>query len=152
MRMQPPDDAYDARIRASFARQAFMTTLGARIVRVEPGHVVLELPFSAALTQQHGTLHAGATTAVVDSACGYAALTLMPTSADVVSVEFKVNLLAPGKGARFRAMGRVLRAGKTLTVCQGELVALQVGDTDDSPGVVVAVMQATMMAVAPRPA
>jgi acyl-coenzyme A thioesterase PaaI-like protein len=67
-------------------------------------------------------------------------------------VEFKVNLLAPGKGARFRAMGRVLRAGKTLTVCQGELVALQVGDTDDSPGVVVAVMQATMMAVAPRPA
>ncbi|HEU0077621.1 MAG TPA: PaaI family thioesterase [Longimicrobiaceae bacterium] len=146
-RFHPRDPDYDARVRASFARQAFMATLGARLAAVEPGRVEIELPFRADLAQQHGFLHAGAATAVVDSACGYAALTLMPPAAAVLSVEFKVNLLAPGAGARFRAVGRVVRAGRTLTVCSGELVALR--DEPDG-GVVVAMMQATMIAVRER--
>ncbi len=151
MRFQPQDPGYDARVRASFARQAFMATLGARLAAVEPGRVVVELPFRAELGQQHGFLHAGAATAVVDSACGYAALTLMPPGSAVLSVEFKVNLLAPGAGARFRAVGRVVRAGRTLTVCSGELVALPDGaDAGADDGVVVALMQATMMAVRER--
>jgi uncharacterized protein (TIGR00369 family) len=151
VRFHPEDPAYDARVRASFARQAFMTTLGAQLVTIEPGRVVIELPFRADLAQQHGFLHAGAATAVVDSACGYAALTLMPPAAAVLSVEFKVNLLAPGAGARFRAMGRVIRAGRTLTVCSGELIAVREGaDAEGDPGLVVALMQATMMAVRER--
>ena len=151
VRFHPQDPDYDARVRASFARQAFMTTLGAQLVTIEPGYVVIELPFRAELAQQHGFLHAGAVTAVVDSACGYAALTLMPPTAAVLSVEFKVNLLAPGAGARFRAVGRVIRAGRTLTVCSGELIAVREGpDARVDSGEVVALMQATMMAVRER--
>lgn len=146
----PRDPNFDARVRASFARQAFMATLGARLASVAPGEVVIELPFRPELTQQHGFLHAGAVTSVVDSACGYAALTLMPADAAVLSVEFKVNLLAPAAGARFRAVGHVVRSGRTLTVCRGELRA----DSDEPGGVdggtVIAVMQGTMMAVRDR--
>lgn len=122
-----------------------MHTLGATLESVAPGECVIALPFDARLAQQHGSLHAGAMAAAVDSACGYAALSLMEPGAEVVSVEFKVNLLAPGIGARFRAAGRVVRAGRTLTVCAGELVAEQDGETH-----VVALMQATMMAVRGR--
>jgi uncharacterized protein (TIGR00369 family) len=151
VRFHPQDPDYDARVRGSFARQAFMTTLGAHLVAIEPGHVIIELPFRADLAQQHGFLHAGAVTAVVDSACGYAALTLMPPTAAVLSVEFKVNLLAPGAGTRFRAVGRVIRAGRTLTVCSGELIAVPEGpDAKVDSGEVVALMQATMMAVRER--
>ncbi|HVE80490.1 MAG TPA: PaaI family thioesterase [Gemmatimonadaceae bacterium] len=124
-----------------------MATLGARLERVAPGEVVIGLPFDAALTQQHGFLHAGAVTAAVDSACGYAALTLMAPKAGVLSVEFKVNLLAPAAAEHFRAVGRVLRAGRTLSICTGELRAVQPGGE-----IVVAVMQATMMTVRDRPA
>src|SRR5689334_3162536 len=112
----PRDPDFAQRVRESFGRQAAMATLGATLVQVEPGEVVLELPFRPDLTQQHGFLHAGVLTSVMDSACSYAALTLMEPGAAVLSVEFKVNLLAPARGDRFRAIGRVLRAGRTVTV------------------------------------
>ena len=143
MRFQPRDPDFDRRVRASFARQAAMYTLGAALERVAPGEVELSLPFRADLTQQHGFLHAGIVTAVVDSACGYAALTLMEPGAAVLSVEFKVQLLAPARGTAFRAVGRVVRAGRTLTVVAGELRA------DD--GDAVALLNGTMMAVRDRP-
>lgn len=139
------DPQYEQRVRESFARQPFMATLGASLVRVEPGEVLIAVPFSATLTQQHGFLHAGVVTAVMDSACGYAALTLMEPRAGVMSVEFKVNLLAPAAANRFIAVGRVVRAGRTLTVCHGELRAVQ-----DESEVLVAVLQGTMMAVRDR--
>jgi uncharacterized protein (TIGR00369 family) len=135
-----------ARVRASFDRQLFMRTLGVTLLSVAPGEVVLELPFTESLTQQHGFLHAGAVSAVVDSACGYAALSLMPADAGVLSIEFKLNMLAPAAGDRFRAIGRVVRSGRTITVCSGELVAFR-GDASTQ----VALMQATMMAVRGRP-
>lgn len=142
----PRDPDFESRVRASFGRQRFMATLGATLDRVELGTVVIRLPFDERLTQQHGSLHAGAITSVVDSACGYAALTLMEPGAGVVSVEFKVNLLAPGVGRELIATGTVVRAGRTLTVCSGEAVALK----DDGSSVVIAVMQATMMSVQGR--
>ena len=117
-----------------------MATLGASLVSVVAGEVVVELSHREDLVQQNGFLHAGVTTAVVDSACGYAALTMMPEGADVLSVEFKVNLLAPAAGSRFRAVGRVVKAGRTLTVCQGEMIAQDSGKT-------VALMTATMIVV-----
>ena len=123
-----------------------MQTIGARIVRVDPGEVELELPFRDDLTQQHGFLHAGIVTALVDSACGYAALSLMDREAAVLSVEYKVNLLAPAVGERMRAVGRVIKSGRTLVVCTGEVIAVA-GDSES----VVTVMQATMMAVRDRP-
>jgi uncharacterized protein (TIGR00369 family) len=129
-------------VRDSFARQTFLRLLGAEATVVEPGHVVIELPFRDDLCQQNGLVHAGVLTSVADSACGYAALTMMPAGNDVLSVEFKVNLLAPGRGDRFRADARVVRAGRTLTVCQAEVVASSVGADD----VTVALMQATMIA------
>ena len=134
-----------ARIRSSFDRQALMRTMGVSLVSVAPGEVVLELPFAEALTQQHGFLHAGAIAAVADSACGYAALSLMPADAAVLSIEFKVNLLAPAAGERFRATGRVVRAGRTITVCTAEVAALRGTESR-----VVALMQGTMMAVRDR--
>jgi uncharacterized protein (TIGR00369 family) len=143
--MQPKDAEFEQRVRASFAKQAFMATIGARLASVKPGEVVIELPFRADLVQQHGFLHAGVVTAVVDSACGYAALSLMPAGAAVLSVEFKVNLLKPAAGATFRAVGKVIRAGQTLTVCTGELEAA------GKERAVVAIMQATMMTVRDRP-
>src|SRR3569832_2240985 len=111
------DPQMAARVRESFGRQTFMTTLGAVMTEVERGRVTIELPARADLCQQHGFLHAGAVTSIADSACGYAALTLMSADAAVLSVEFKVNLLAPAVGERMRATGRGLRAGRTLTVC-----------------------------------
>lgn len=111
------DPDYETRVRASFAAQAFMTTLGARLERIAPGEVVISMPYRADLTQQHGYLHAGAITTIGDSACGYAALTLMEPGSGVLSVEFKVNLVAPARGSLFTARARVLRAGRTLTAC-----------------------------------
>src|SRR5689334_14579650 len=104
----PQDPAYESRVRASFERQTFMATLGARLARVEPGEVDIELSPRADLVQQHGFLHAGVLASIADSACGYAALSLMPPGAAVLSIEFKVNLLSPGKGDRFVARGRVI--------------------------------------------
>lgn len=100
-----------------------MRLLGASLARVAPGEVDVELPFRDDLVQQHGYLHAGVTTAIADSACGYAALTLMPADTAVLSVEYKVNMLSPARGRRFLARGRVLKSGRTVTVVRGEVLA-----------------------------
>jgi len=142
----PQDPAFAARVRASFSRQAVMATLGATLESVEPGAVQIRLPFRADLTQQHGFLHAGVMTAVVDSACGYAALSLMPPGAGVLSIEFKVNLLAPGEGEAVVARGRVLRPGRTIMVAAGDVFALKGGAER-----LVATMLATLMVVRDRP-
>ena len=139
------DPDYEARVRASFDKQLFMATLGARLELIAPGEVRIAVSHRPDLTQQHGFLHAGAVTSVVDSACGYAALSLMEPGAAVLSVEFKVNLLAPAAGKEFVAIGRVVRAGKTVTVVSGELVSV-----DDGAEKVVAILQGTMMAVRDR--
>jgi uncharacterized protein (TIGR00369 family) len=138
----PRDPAFEERVRASLARQEFMATLGARLASVAPGEVALELPFDRRLTQQSGFLHAGVVAALADNACGYAALSLMPANAEVLSVEFKVNMLRPAAAPLFRAAGRVVRAGRTLTVCTAEVRAIEGGKET-----VVALMQATMMTV-----
>ncbi len=119
-----------------------MSLLGARLTAVRAGHVEIELPFREDLTQQHGFLHAAAVTAIADSASGYAALTTMPEGAAVLSVEFKVNLLAPAVGERFVATGSVVRAGRTLVVTRAEVVAENGGAWKP-----VLVMQGTMMRV-----
>jgi uncharacterized protein (TIGR00369 family) len=133
---------YAGVVRASFARQGLMSTLGAELLRVEPGAVEISVPIRADLTQQQGFLHAGVTTSAVDTACGYAAHTLMAPGSEVLSVEFKVNLLAPAVGDRLVARGRVVRSGRTITVCQGDAYAVT-GDAE----VHCATMTATMMRV-----
>ncbi len=110
------DSDYESRVRASFARQQAMQLIGARLTLVEPGAVTILLPFREDLTQQNGYLHAGIVTAIADSACGYAAYTLMPAGREVLSVEFKVNLLRPAEGEEFVAEAKVIKAGRTLTV------------------------------------
>ena len=145
----PRDPGFAERVRDSFARQAAMSTIGASLERVEAGEVAIALPFDARFTQQHGFLHAGIVTTVVDSACGYAALSLMEPGAAVLSVEFKVNLLAPARGTRFRATGRVVRAGRTVTVVTGELHAYEDASAS-AEGALVAIMTGTMMAVRDR--
>lgn len=133
----------DDRIARSFARQGLMTTLGARLVQAHDGEVRIELPFASHLSQQHGYLHAGAITSVVDSACGYAALTKAPADCEVVTAEFKVNFMRPAIGERFIAIGRVQNAGKLLTVCSGEVLAFTAGGASKS----IALMQATIVNV-----
>lgn len=119
--MTPQDPEFETRVRESFSRQSHMATLGASIAHIGPGEVHLWLPFSAQFCQQNGYLHAGAVASVADSANGYAALTLAPPGTDVLAVEFKINLLAPARADAFLACGRVLRAGRTLTVCLAEV-------------------------------
>lgn len=130
------------RIARSFQSQGLMATLGAQLVAVADGEVQIALPFSRHLSQQHGYLHAGAITSILDSACGYAALTRAPAGQEVVTAEFKINLLRPALGERFLAIGRVQSAGRTLTVCTGEARAF-VGTASK----VVALMQATIVNV-----
>ncbi len=125
-----------------------MRTLGAELLRVEDGEVHIAMPFSAGLSQQLGYLHAGAVTSLVDTACGYAGLTRAPEGHDIVTAEFKTNFLRPALGERFVAVGRVENAGRSLAVCTGEVRAYASADTDDFK--VVALMQATMVYVAPR--
>ena len=134
------DDMHE-RVGRSFAAQGLMRTLGARLARVAAGEVQIEMPFGTALSQQHGYAHAGSVTSIVDSACGYAALTRAPVGSEVVTVEFKVNFLRPAIGQRFLAVGRVVNAGRTMAVCTGEVRAF-VGEREDYK--VVALMQATM--------
>ena len=142
---QPQDPDYEARLRASFQRQQVMATLGARLTRVAPGETDIELPFRSDLTQQNGFLHAGIVTTILDSACGGAALSLMPAEAGVLSIEFKTNLLAPARGELLIARARVVRAGRTITVCQADGVMV-----DGGREVHVATMTATMMTVLGR--
>jgi uncharacterized protein (TIGR00369 family) len=139
------DPHFERRVRESFARQELMSLLGASLAHVAPGEVDIELPFSPRLTQQHGFLHAGAIASILDSACGYAASTLMDADAAVLTVEFKINLLEPAMGDRFVAHGRVVRAGRTVTVCRGDAVAEAGGGEK-----VVAIVTATVMTVRDR--
>jgi len=136
----PLDAAIVARVRASFARQGAMATLGADLADVGAGRVAIAVPIEPHLSQQDGFLHAGIVVAALDSACGYAALTLMPDDAEVLTVELKVNLLAPASGERLVAEGEVVRAGRTLTVCRGDGYAEQ-----GSERVHVATMLATIV-------
>ena len=136
---------YVARVHDSFALQGAMQTIGARLGLVAPGSVDIELDWAAGLTQQHGFLHAGVVATALDSACGYAGLTLMPEEAAVLTIEFKINLLAPARGERFRMEGRVLKPGRTITVCEGRAYALE-GDQEK----LVATMGCTLMAVTGR--
>jgi uncharacterized protein (TIGR00369 family) len=136
------DSDFESRIRASFGRQMVMQTIGASIEGISPGEVRIELPFNPALTQQHGYLHAGIVGIIVDSACGYAAYTLMPAESEVLSVEYKINFISPAKGQRFVAIGRVVKPGRTLTVCAGDVWACAEGERKR-----VATMQSTMICV-----
>jgi len=136
----PSDPNFEARIRSSFAQQGIMKTIGATLAQVSPGEVRIELPWSKAITQQHGFVHAGILSTIADNACGYAAYTLMPADSEVLGVENKINFLAPAKGERFVAIGKVIKAGRTLAVCSGEVWAV-----DNGKRTLVAVMQTTMM-------
>lgn len=137
---------YAGRVRASFARQGAMHTLGATLGLVAPGAVDIELPWSPSLTQQHGFLHAGVVATALDSACGYAGFSLMEADAAVLTIEFKINLLAPAQGQRFRMQGRVIKPGKTITVCEGRAFVL--GEAGDEK--LVATMGCTLMAIIGR--
>ncbi len=133
-----------ARLRASFDRQGMMTTLGVEVIAAEPGRVEMSLRHDDRFTQQHGFLHSGAVASVLDTACGYAAYSVMPPEAAVLTATYTINLLAPAAGERFAITGEVVRAGRTLVVCRGEAFA----DGGQRP---FAVMQATMTTVVGRP-
>jgi uncharacterized protein (TIGR00369 family) len=136
---------FERRVRASFARQRVMESIGATLTHVEAGAVEITLPYRIDLTQQHGFIHAGIVATILDSACGYAAFSLMPPEMAVLTVEYKINLLRPAKGDRLIARARVVRVGKTLTVCAGDAFA-----ETDGVETVVATMLATVMAVEQR--
>jgi uncharacterized protein (TIGR00369 family) len=143
----PSDPDFERRVRASFARQNVMALFQATLSRVAPGQVDIALPVRPEVSQQHGFVHAGVVTAIVDSACGYAALSLMPPGTGVLSIEFKTNLLAPARGTSLSARGRVLKPGRNIFVCAGDVFAL-----DEAGGeTLVATMLATMMVVRDRP-
>jgi len=143
MSFQPQDPDFSGRVHASFARQRVMQTLGITIVRVEPGEVELAMPYEPAYTQQHGFVHAGIVAVALDSACGYAALSLMPAGAAVLTVEFKTNLLAPAEGDRFVFRAHVVKPGRTLTVCDAQAFA----EPEGGPQRLVATMTGTLMAI-----
>ncbi|HEY8050325.1 MAG TPA: PaaI family thioesterase [Ramlibacter sp.] len=142
---QPQDPQFEQRTHASFGRQQAMKTIGARLVRVEPGRAVIELPFSEALTQQHGFLHAGIVATALDSACGYAAFSLMPHDSGILTIEYKINLVAPGKGQLFRMEGGVVKPGRTITVVEGRAFAI-----DEGREKLIATMTATEMTITGR--
>lgn len=145
MAFEPQDPDYGDRVRASFSRQRVMQTLGISIARLAPGEIELAMAHDAALTQQHGFIHGGIIATALDSACGYAAFSLMPAEAAVLTVEFKANLLAPAKGRRFVFRARVVKPGRTLTVCEAQAFAAE--DTGER---LVATMTGTLMALFDR--
>ena len=142
MSEQPLNPSFIEEIRASFGSQSVMTLIGAKLGTIEPGIVEISLPYRDDLAQQHGYLHAGIVTTIADSACGYSAFSLMPAGSEVLSVEFKMNLLRPARGLRFVARGEVIKAGRTLTVVRGDVF----GFSDDRKELI-ATMQGTMMTV-----
>jgi uncharacterized protein (TIGR00369 family) len=146
MELIAQDPNFADRVRASFARQQVMHTLAVEIVQLAPGEIELVMPSALAFTQQHGFIHAGIISTVLDSACGYAAFSLMPTEAAVLTVEFKINLIAPAKGNRFTFCAKVVKPGKTLTVCDGRAYASD-GDSEQR---LIATMTGTMMAIFDR--
>ncbi|MDP2017887.1 PaaI family thioesterase [Hydrogenophaga sp.] len=142
---EPRNPDFEARVRESFARQAAMHTLGATLAVVKPGQVEITLPWSEPLTQQHGFLHAGMVATALDSACGYAGFSLMASDAAVLTIVFKINLLAPAQGQSFRMVGTVIKPGRTVTVCEGHAYAIDGGREK-----LVATMGCTLMAVVGR--
>lgn len=142
---EKPDQNFRARVTESFARQNAMKTIGAHLARVDYGVVEIEMPFSDAFTQQHGFLHAGILSTALDSACGYAALSMMPEDAAVLTIEFKINLLSPGRGEAFLFRGEVTKPGSTIMVSDGRAYALS-----DGPAKLIASMTGTMMVVRDR--
>lgn len=146
---RPPTDPghLHARILDSFSRQGLLRTLGGELVHVAPGSVEIRMPYDDRITQQHGFVHAGAVSTIADTACGYAALTLMPEGASVLTAEYKVNLLAPAAGRAFVARARVLRSGRTLTVAAADVFAIP---QDSGAEKMVATMLATLVLVPPR--
>jgi uncharacterized protein (TIGR00369 family) len=144
--LEPGDPGFRQRVHDSFARQAVMATLGARLDVADPGRVVIVMPHKAELAQQHGFLHAGIVATVLDSACGYAAFSLMPADAAVLTIEFKVNLLAPARGPWMRCEGLVVKAGRTISVVEGRAWQHEAG----GPESLCATMTATVMTVQGR--
>ena len=137
---EPRNPGWEANVRGSFARQSVMSLIGAEMGALSPGHCEIRLPFRADLTQQNGFFHAGITSTIVDSAGGYAGLTLMPKGSDVLTVEFKLNLLAPADGEYLVAEGQVLKPGKNLVIARGEVYAIKNGKATHC-----ATMQQTLM-------
>ena len=142
----PVDPDFKARVRSSFERQQLMRTLNVSLVRVNAGEVELELKYQEALTQQHGFLHAGIVASVLDSACGYAAFSLMPMDRAVLTIEYKINFVSPARGDSVIAAGKVLKPGATITVCSGCAYSIK-GQSRK----LVASMQSSVMAVEQRP-
>ena len=142
---EPKDPHFEARVKASFARQQTMTTLGIEITGLRPGEIELRMPQMPAYTQQHGFTHAGIIATALDSACGYAAFSLMPEDAAVLTVEFKTNLIAPAKGEYFLFRARVVKPGRTITVCDSQAYAVESGQEK-----LVATMTGTLMALFDR--
>jgi uncharacterized protein (TIGR00369 family) len=140
-----PDEDCQERIRSSFARQGLMRTLGATLGDVSPGHVAIVIRPDPSISQQHGFVHAGAVSAVADSAAGYAALTLIPTGTGVLTTEFKINFVAPAVGDRIVARGRVIKTGRTLTLAQADVVAER-----DGKERLIALLTATIMTIVGR--
>lgn len=143
--LRPADGQFAERVRASFARQGAMATIGASLGRIEPGEVEVLVPWTAALTQQHGFLHGGIVGAALDAACGYCAFSLMPPEAGILTIEYKVNFLAPARGERFRMVGTVVKPGRTITVTEGRAYA-----EDGGREKLVATMNATLMTILGR--
>jgi uncharacterized protein (TIGR00369 family) len=141
--MNPLNPSFAVDVAKSFAQQPVMNLIGARLALVEPGIVEITLPYRADLTQQNGYLHAGIVTTIADSACGYAAYTLMPAGSGVLSVEFKVNLMRPAQGDLFVARAEVIKTGRTLTVVRADVFTLG----GSAERVLVATMQGTMICV-----
>ena len=141
--VQDPD--FEARVRKTFAAQVALATFGITLAKIEPGALELQMPYDAKFSQQNGFLHGGVVSAGLDTACGLASYTLMPAHADILTVEFKINLLAPAKGERFRMEGRVLKPGRTITVCEGRAFAI-----DGNQEKLIATMGCTLMAVTGR--
>ena len=142
LKFEPKYPDYQAKVKKSFADQAVMKTIGASIEAIGAGEIEIEFPYQSSLTQQNGFIHAGIVSTVLDSACGYAAFSLMPEDASVLTIEFKINLLSPAKGDRFRGYGKVKKAGRTISVAEAELYAFS-----DQGRKLVATMVGTLMAI-----
>ena len=142
---EPRNPEFKSRVTQSFAAQAIMHTIGAELLEVAPGRVEIALPYATGLTQQDGFIHAGVSSIIMDSACGYAAFSLMPAEARVLTIEFKINLLAPAAGDRFRAVGTVRKGGRSVFVAESELFAERDGEST-----LVATMVGTLMALYPH--
>jgi uncharacterized protein (TIGR00369 family) len=142
---QPKDSNFAEKVRLSFSLQQVMRTIGAVLTSVEPGAVEIEMPYREDLTQQHGFIHAGIVSTVLDTACGYAAFSLMPEDAAVLTIEFKVNLLAPAQGEMLKVRAEVKRAGKNITVCSADAWAIEAKQSK-----IIATMLATVMCLRGR--